>query len=401
MHRKTNKKPKIRFGEFYLSWYQVELKEIVERVTRKNSELVSTLPLTISAQDGLINQNKYFNKQIASKDVSGYFLVENGEFAYNKSYSNGYPLGAIKRLDNYEMGVLSTLYIVFKPTNVNSQFLVSYYDTNYWHKEVSSYAAEGARNHGLLNISSTDFFRTLLIIPTEQKEQEKIGSFFKKLDEMIDLQQQCLDDYKQLKKVMLRKMFPKNNDKIPQIRFYKYSDTWELRKLSDIVIRVNKSSSDNDLPKVEFEDIFAGEGRLNKDVSTKFDNRKGIKFESEDILYGKLRPYLKNWLMADFMGVALGDFWVFRAKESIPSFIYALIQADKYQKVANDTAGTKMPRSDWKKISNTDFLIPKCIEEQQQVGTFFKQLDNTIALHQSKLDSYKELKKAMLQRMFI
>ncbi|WP_430616574.1 type I restriction enzyme, S subunit [Enterococcus sp. DIV0176] len=186
----------------------------------------------------------------------------------------------------------------------------------------------------------------------------------------------------------------------PVIRFDGFFDAWELRKLTDIVTRVNKSSSDNELPKVEFEDIFAGEGRLNKDVSTKFDNRKGIKFESEDVLYGKLRPYLKNWLLADFIGVALGDFWVFRAKESIPSFIYALIQADKYQKVANDTAGTKMPRSDWKKVSNTDFLIPKSIEEQQKIGVFFKQLDDTITLHQCKIDALKRMKKGFLQQMF-
>ncbi|MDH2799385.1 restriction endonuclease subunit S, partial [Enterococcus faecium] len=118
------------------------------------------------------------------------------------------------------------------------------------------------------------------------------------------------------------------------------------------------------------------------------------------ILYGKLRPYLKNWLKATFTGVAIGDFWVFRAKKSDSDFIYSLIQADRYQKAANDTSGTKMPRSDWKKVSDTVFYIPNDLKEQQKIGIFFKKLDDTIALHQRKLDLLKETKKGFLQKMF-
>ncbi|EOA3388908.1 restriction endonuclease subunit S [Enterococcus faecalis] len=145
---------------------------------------------------------------------------------------------------------------------------------------------------------------------------------------------------------------------------------------------------------------MAGEGRLNKDVSQKFDNRKGIEFLPNDILYGKLRPYLKNWLKATFTGVALGDFWVFRVKNSDSDFIYSLIQADRYQKAANDTSGTKMPRSDWKKVSGTVFYVPNDLKEQQKIGTLFKQIDDAITLHQRKLDQLKELKKAYLQVIF-
>ncbi|CAH1851255.1 restriction endonuclease subunit S [Convivina praedatoris] len=185
----------------------------------------------------------------------------------------------------------------------------------------------------------------------------------------------------------------------PVIRFKGFTDDWEERKLTDIVSRLSKTSNNSELPKVEFEDIVAGEGRLNKDVSHKFDDRKGILFESQNILYGKLRPYLKNWLLADFKGIALGDFWVFQSINSDPKFVYSLIQSNHYQKVANDTSGTKMPRSDWKKVSSTVFTIPN-YEEQQKIGSFFKQLDNTIALHQRKLDLLKEQKKGYLQKMF-
>ncbi|WP_375710653.1 restriction endonuclease subunit S [Lactococcus lactis] len=188
--------------------------------------------------------------------------------------------------------------------------------------------------------------------------------------------------------------------KVPELRFPGFTDDWEERKLSDIVVRLTKSSNNNQLPKVEFEDIIAGEGRLNKDISRKFDDRKGTLFEPDNILYGKLRPYLKNWLFSDFKGIALGDFWVLKSKNSEPKFVYSLIQADNYQRVANDTSGTKMPRSDWKKVSSSNFSIPTSLEEQQKIGSFFKQLDNTIALHQRKLDLLKEQKKGYLQKMF-
>ncbi|WP_082306734.1 restriction endonuclease subunit S [Streptococcus gallolyticus] len=202
-------KPEIRFDGYTDAWEQRELGEISERVTRKNKDLESTLPLTISAQDGLVDQNEFFNKTVASRDVSGYYLMKNGEFAYNKSYSNGYPWGAVKRLDRYEMGVLSTLYIIFKPTKVNSTFLAKYYDTDNWYKEVSKHAAEGARNHGLLNIAASDFFKTELLIPSSIEEQQKIGTFFKELDHLITLHQRKCEQLKELKKFMLQNMFPK------------------------------------------------------------------------------------------------------------------------------------------------------------------------------------------------
>ena len=197
---------KLRFRGFTDSWELRKLGEITEKITRKNQSLESLLPLTISAQHGLIDQNSFFNKQIASKDVSGYYLIKNGEFAYNKSYSNAYPWGAIKRLDLHDKGVLSTLYIVFKPTNVESNFLVSYYSADNWHKEVSIRAAEGARNHGLLNISPQDFFETKLLIPNKYEEQEKIGVFFKKLDNLIIFNQDKSNRLKNVKKILLRNM---------------------------------------------------------------------------------------------------------------------------------------------------------------------------------------------------
>lgn len=173
------------------TWEQRKLGEIVERVTRKNNGQ-SDRPLTISAQDGLVDQCEYFDRQVASRDMSNYYLIKKGEFAYNKSYSDGYPFGAIKRLDYYDKGALSTLYIIFKIVDgrIDSDFMVAYYMTSLWHKEISKRAAEGARNHGLLNISTEDFFNSELKIPNDIKEQIKVGKFINQFDQYITLHQE-------------------------------------------------------------------------------------------------------------------------------------------------------------------------------------------------------------------
>ena len=202
--------PEIRFAGFTDEWEQRKLGDIVERVTRKNQDLVSNLPLTISAQYGLIDQNEFFDKRVASKDVRGYYLVNKGEFAYNKSTSTDAPWGAVKRLDRYENGVLSTLYIVFAirdEEKTNSDYLVSYYDTDLWHKGIREIAAEGARNHGLLNITPIDFFGTRLTIPQDIEEQKTIGKYFIKLNALITLHQRKCDELRKIKKYMLQNMF--------------------------------------------------------------------------------------------------------------------------------------------------------------------------------------------------
>ena len=199
--------PEIRLDGFEGEWVEKRLKDISKRVTRKNNDLVSERALTISAQFGLIDQEEFFQKKIASKDVSGYYLIKKGEFAYNKSYSTGYPLEAIKRLDKYENGVLSTLYILFKAVDVDSDYLAHYYESDKWHREVSMCAAEGARNHGLLNIAPADFFNTRLVIPKKQEEQKAIGSYFSNLDNLIAAHQEKISQLETLKKKLLQDMF--------------------------------------------------------------------------------------------------------------------------------------------------------------------------------------------------
>ena len=199
--------PEIRFEGFTDPWEQRKLGEVAHRVIRKNEGNQSDLPLTISAQHGLVDQRDYFNNQVASRDMSGYYLLENGEFAYNKSTSGDSPWGAIKRLTKYEKGCLSTLYICFGLDLGDPDFLVTYYETNRWHGAVQMIAAEGARNHGLLNIAPDDFFETVLTLPCSTEEQKQIGCFFTQLNSLITLHQRKLELLRNIKKSLLDRMF--------------------------------------------------------------------------------------------------------------------------------------------------------------------------------------------------
>ena len=175
-----------------LSWEQRKLGELCERVTRKNITGESDLPLTIASQYGLIDQRDFFNKVVAAKDMSNYYLLKKGEFAYNKSYSNGYDFGSIKRLNAYEQGCLSTLYICFGITSddIESDYLECFFDTLKWYSDITMICAEGARNHGLLNVDTKAFFDEVTIeMPSSKEEQRKISSYLNNLDNLITLHQ--------------------------------------------------------------------------------------------------------------------------------------------------------------------------------------------------------------------
>lgn len=194
-------------------------------------------------------------------------------------------------------------------------------------------------------------------------------------------------------------------EKAPCLRFKdtngKDYPAWEQRKFQEITQRVSTSSiSSIDFPSVEYEDIEAGSGTLNKDVKVKDKNKKGIVFDKNDILFGKLRPYLMNWLLADFKGVAVGDFWVLRSQNFDPKFVYSLIQTKSFQEVANRSSGSKMPRADWNLVSNTLSFVPSQNNEQRKIGEVFSSLDKVITLHQRKLETLKKLKRTLLQKMF-
>ena len=178
--------------------------------------------------------------------------------------------------------------------------------------------------------------------------------------------------------------------------------SWEQRKFSEIAEResATKKSSTN-FPSVEYEDVVSEAGILNKDVRLKETQKTGIGFDGSQVLYGKLRPYLHNWLNPDFSGVAVGDWWVLKPVNVDKSFLFRLIQTEKFDAIANQSSGSKMPRADWNLLSNTEFMVPAKIEEERKIGQYFSDLDHLITLHQRKLDDLKMLKQALLQQMFV
>jgi len=199
--------PKLRLKGMTGEWHKVKLCDIVDRVTERNKTNTCNRVLTIAAQYGLIDQQEFFNKQIASSDLTTYYLLHKGDFAYNKSYSSDYSWGAVKRLDKYDEGVLSSLYICFRPNeNVDSSFLCHYFESTKWYRGISEISGEGARNHGLLNMSVDDYFNTLHRIPT-QLEQKAVANVLDALVDKIDIETEILNNLQKQKSYLLKEMF--------------------------------------------------------------------------------------------------------------------------------------------------------------------------------------------------
>lgn len=225
----------------------------------------------------------------------------------------------------------------------------------------------------VLSLSRSNIQKTSVSYPSAMKEQQLIASYFRQLDHLITLHQ--------------RQPFLHSTPHISlsvQLIHPIYTSSWEQRKFEEIAVRSSVICSDDTLPRVEYEDIVSGTGRLNKDIYAKQSSKSGIAFHQGDVLYGKLRPYLQNWLLPTFDGLAVGDFWVLQPQNADSSFLYRLIQSRQFDEVANQSTGTKMPRADWKLVSKTVFSIPSNISEQAAIGTYFTALDSLITLHQRK-----------------
>lgn len=406
------KVPAIRFRGFEDDWEQRKLGDIVERITRKNENFESILPLTISAQYGLIDQNEFFDKRIASKDVSGYYLVRKGEFAYNKSTSSDAPWGAIKRLDRYESGVLSTLYIVFRildEEKIDSDYLVTYYDTDLWHKGVQAIAAEGARNHGLLNIAPADFFETTVLMPQDIEEQRKIGAYFKNLDCLITLHQRKLEKLKIVKKSMLVNCFPKNGEKVPKSRFSGFTGDWEQRKLAELVTRYEDPVETPHDGYIRLGIRSHAKGTFHEYVEP------GHELETAQMHRVAANKLIFNITFAWEHAVAITTeddagklvshrFPQFSLSELLrPEFLkYVILDEGFHHKLYLASPGGAGRNRVLKVDEALDYpIFFPSVEEQHKIGEFLNQLNDLITLHQRELKKLQMIKKSMLRSMFV
>ena len=382
--------PQIRFTGFTDPWEQRKLGEVARRVTRKNENGDSDLPLTISAQYGLVDQRTFFNSQVASKDMSGYFLLHRGEFAYNKSTSTDSPWGAIKRLEKYDMGCVSTLYICFELLSGDPDFLVTYYETDRWYKSVQLIAAEGARNHGLLNIAPDDFFETQICIPKRIDEQRRIGAFFDRLDSLITLHQRKYDKLCVLKKSMLDKMFPKGGSLYPEIRFAGFTDPWEQRKLGELFEESDERASDREILSVSVANgIYpASESDRETNPGASLANYKVV--HSGDVVYNSMRMWQGAVDASRYDGIVSPAYVVAKPNSEVYARFFARLLRQpmllkQYQQVSQgNSKDTQVLKFD--DFASIEISMPASENEQRQIGAFFDRLDSLITLHQRKYD---------------
>ena len=385
-------------------WHIVRFDSLFSRVTRKNDENNQNV-LTISAQQGLISQIEYYNTLYASENKTGYTLLHRGDFSYNKSYSSGYAYGAIKRLDAYEKGIVSPLYLCFTPRQgVNSDFYLQYFEAGCFDREIYKIAQEGARNHGLLNVSTEDFFHSMLVFPPLE-EQERITEILTQCDHVIELKEQKLDELKQLKKEFLRKMFPAKGCDTPEIRFPGFTGAWEQRKLGELGTITTGSTPSTAIP-----DYYSDDGIV---WVTPTDICENITFESARKLsdlgqqVGRIVP--KNTILVTCIAsigknTMLGNTGSFNQQingltpnenECDPYFLLTESALWSAKMKSSAAAGT-MQIVNRTEFSELKTWLPSLIE-QQAISDFFRQLDYLITLHQRKLEEMKKQKKALMQ----
>ena len=394
---KKSDAPAIRFKGFSDAWEQRKVGNLlIER--NQQAPMSDEYPLmAFIANEGVAPKGERYDRSALVTDTVSklYKKTEKGDFIYS---SNNLETGSIG-LNKYGKACISPVYSIFEPTGIaDSDFL----GRRLVRKDFINAMVKWRQGviYGQWRIHESDFLKIEITVPSVE-EQRKIGAYLDQLDNLITLHQRKFEKLTNVKKSMLEKMFPQNGSSYPEIRFKGFTDPWEQRKFEEIAVRSSVICSDDTLPRVEYEDIVSGTGRLNKDIYAKQSSKSGIVFHQGDVLYGKLRPYLQNWLLPTFDGLAVGDFWVLQPQNADSSFLYRLIQSRQFDEVANQSTGTKMPRADWKLVSKTVFSIPSNISEQAAIGTYFTALDSLITLHQRELEKLQNIKKSMLEKMFV
>ena len=378
----------------------MRLDAFTERVMRKNKNNKSKLPLTISAQYGLVDQITFFNKVIASTDMSNYYLLKKGEFDYNKSYSSDYPWGAIKRLDNYERGALSSLYICFAPQdNVVSDFILQYFESPKWHKGVSEIAVEGARNHGLLNVSVQDFFHTYHYVPKDKKEQIKIAKLLMLLDERIATQSKIIDKLQSLIKGINQRVFKNsgNNYKLGEICEIRsgYSGSQLLSKKGLKVSRIETISGH----KVNLERVG---------YVAPFESSENYKLQVGDILFSNINSveYIGNTAFIDKDYDLYHGMNLLRLTPNhmvvIPFYLYLLLNTNRmlnrFKTICNKAVSQASINQT--ELGKTVIQIPP-INTQEQICELYQALYTKLETESHTKSLFQNQKQYLLRQMFI
>ena len=401
-NNKTLNVPNLRFPEFSGEWEHVALSEIAARVTRKNKDNASKLPLTISAQYGLVDQISFFNKVVASADMSNYYLLRQGEFAYNKSYSSDYPWGAIKRLDRYPQGALSSLYICFAVNNkVDSDFAVHYFESSKWHREVSNIAGEGARNHGLLNIAVGDFFDTKHRLPSSKEEQKEIAALLNLITERIATQIKIIEKLESLIRGIVETHYSQS-ECVNQVRISELGEPFSTMNMS----KEDLSEEGNEC--ILYGELFTTYGCVIKEVKsrTHISTNKATVSQSNDLLFPASTTVDAMSLIAPSAickeGVILGGdlFGVHVNKNYNNEYLSYLINYIYKSKLARYAQGSTIIHLHYSDIKNATLLLPT-IEEQNYLAHLMRGVEEKINIEKDMLSKLYSQKAYLLSNLFI
>ena len=388
--------PNLRFPEFSGEWEHVALSEIAARVTRKNKDNASKLPLTISAQYGLVDQISFFNKVVASADMSNYYLLRQGEFAYNKSYSSDYPWGAIKRLDGYPQGALSSLYICFAVNDkVDSDFAVHYFESSKWHREVSNIAGEGARNHGLLNIAVGDFFDTKHRLPSSKEEQKKIAALLNLITERIATQIKIIEKLESLIRGISNNLL--------------YSESGTPVRLGDILSERSERTKVNNQHEVlssTVKGIFSQREYFSKDIAS--ENNVGYKvIRLHDVVLSPQNLWMGNINYNDKfdIGIVSPSYKIFSIADGYDKrFVAAMLKTHRalynYMLVSEQGASVVRRNLNMEAFEQLVFKMPP-IDKQREIGNAISALQSRLELAVRVKTAYEKQKQWLLTEMFI
>ena len=387
---KKSDAPAIRFKGFSDAWEQRKLSEITDKVTEKNAGLQYVETFTNSAEFGIISQRDFFDHDIAKLgSLDGYYIVKTEDFVYNPRISTSAPVGPINRNKLGRTGVMSPLYTVFRPHDIDTTYLEYFFKCGYWHSFMNFNGDSGARSDRF-SIRDNVFFQMPIPIP-DIDEQRKIGELLTCLDNLITLHQRKFEKLTNVKKSMLEKMFPQNGSSYPEIRFKGFTDPWEQRKwINTVDISTNmvdpKSGKYDLLPHVAPGNIESFTGRLYDNVKLVGEENLisgKFVFNVGDIVYGKINPQLGKYVFARFSGLTSADAYVLNAKNGIvQKFLYAVIQTrDFYDYSVSVSKRSGMPKINRDELNAYSYWAPS-ESEQLKIGEYLLTLDHLITLHQ-------------------
>ena len=384
------KVPAIRFAGFTDPWEQRKLGEIADKVTAKNLDGNITEVLTNSAEYGVINQTEFFDHAVAKEsNIAGYYVIAPGDFVYNPRISATAPVGPIRRNTLGIHGVMSPLYTVFRLTDaVDGTYLSHFFKTNGWHGFMKLEGNSGARSDRF-SIGDATFFEMPIPVPSSS-EQHAIGSFFSRLDNLITLHQRKYDKLVIFKKSMLEKMFPKDGESVPEIRFAGFTDPWEQRKLGDVT-----DSFSGGTPDVSHTSYYGGSipfirsAEINSDKTELFLTEKGLDNSSAKIVERGTVLYALYGATSGEVGIAAIKGAINQAILALsphtgndPLFLASWLRREKARIVDTYLQGGQGNLSG-SIVKELSFALPQQ-KEQQVIGSFFSRLDNLITLHQRK-----------------